>query len=294
MSESDRTSALQEALGRVVHARVMRLGTPGAFLDIAPALQRVDAPSVLLPGAEVPAGTAPGAELDVFVYLDSEDRPVATLRSPKVMLGEVAFLDVTHVTSFGSFVEWGLLKDLLVPLAEQTRPMPVGSRHAVGLYIDDTGRLAGTAKVAELLKRTGEFTLDEWVMGEVWREEPQGLFVILERAFVGLLPASEPHRLERGDSARFRVSSVLPDGKIELSLRGHAHEELASDGERILTVLSRVNPPRVGDHTSPEQIRALFGISKKAFKRAAGALLKSGSAMIDQSGHLVKRQGSNG
>jgi len=293
MSGSDRSPALQKALGRVVHARVLRMAPPGAFLDIDPDQQRVDAPTVLLPGAEVPPGTAAGTSIDVFVYLDSEDRPVATLRSPKVMLGEVAFLSVTHVTSFGSFVEWGLLKDLLVPLGEQTREMPVGSRQPVGLYIDDTGRLAGTMKVAELLKGQGEFTLDEWVMGEVWREEAQGLFVIVERAFVALLPASEPHRLERGDSARFRVSSILPDGKIELSLRGHAHEELASDGERILTVLSRVNPPRVGDHTSPEQIRSLFGISKKAFKRAAGALLKSGEVGVDSTGHLVRRSRPN-
>jgi predicted RNA-binding protein (virulence factor B family) len=287
VSGSDRSSALQNALGRVVRARVLRLSSPGAFLDIDPDQQRVDAPTVLLPGAEVPPGTAPGGTLDVFVYLDSEDRPVATLRSPKLMLGEVAFLTVTHVTSFGSFVEWGLLKDLLVPLGEQTRDMPLGSRHPVGLYVDDTGRLAGTMKVAELLKQTAEFRLDEWVMGEVWREEPQGVFVILERAFVGLLPASEPHRLSRGDSARFRVSSVLPDAKVELSLRAHAHEELASDGERILDVLSQVSPPKVGDRTSPEQVRALFGISKKAFKRAVGVLLKRGVVALDRDGHLT-------
>ncbi len=290
MSGSDRSLALQNALGRVVPATVLRLGAPGAFLDIAPDEQRVDAPSVLLPGAEVPPGTAAGGALDVFIYLDSEDRPVATLRTPKIMLGEVAFLTVTHVTSFGSFVEWGLLKDLLVPLGEQTRDMPLGSRHPVGLYVDDTGRLAGTMKVGELLKRTGEFQLDEWVTGEVWRDEPeQGLFVILERAFVGLLPASEPHRLQRGDSARFRVSSVLPDAKVELSLRGHAHQELASDAERILELLSAPMPPKVGDHTSPEQIRATLGISKKAFKRAAGALLKRGAAALDRDGYLVVR-----
>jgi predicted RNA-binding protein (virulence factor B family) len=291
VSGSDRSAALQNALGRVVRARVLRMGAPGAFLDIDPDQQRVDAPTVLLPGAEVPAGTAADSTVDVFVYLDSEDRPVATLRTPKVMLGEVAFLTVTHVTTFGSFVEWGLLKDLLVPLGEQTRPMPLGSPHPVGLYVDDTGRLAGTMKVAELLKETGAFQLDEWVMGEVWRDEPErGLFVILERAFVGLLPSSEPHRLVRGDEARFRVSSVLPDGKVELSLRAHAHEELVGDGARILEVLGSSHPPKVGDRTSPEQIRALFGISKKAFKRASGALLKRSAVALDRDGNLTLRR----
>ena len=104
---------------------------------------------------------------------------------------------------------------------------------------------------------------------------------------MGLLPASEPHGLSRGQAARFRVAHIQPDGKIELSLRGHAHEELEGDAARILTALMRPNAPRVGDRTEPDVIRATFGMSKKAFKRGAGRLLKQGAVEIDGEGFLV-------
>lgn len=277
-------SSIEDLLGRVVELRLRRLGPPGAFFELDPD----DARTILLPGAEVPAGTKVGDVLPLFVHLDSEDRPVATLRSPKVTLGEVAFLEITDVTDFGAFAAWGLAKDLLVPFAEQTREVRIGDRQPIGLYLDDTGRLAGTMRVSELLAARGRFDLDEWVEGESWRLEPEiGTFVIVERRFVGLIPASEPHALSRGQAARFRIAHIQPDGKIELSLRGHAHEEVESDAARILEALLRPNPPRVGDRSDPEVIRATFGLSKKAFKRAAGRLLKEGAVAIDQDGFLV-------
>ena len=185
-------------------------------------------------------------------------------------------------------MDWGLAKELLVPFAQQTVPLKVGARHPIGLYVDDTGRLAGTMRVTEMLGQGRvEWKLDEWVDGEAWRNDPDiGLFVIVERAFVGLVPKDEPHGLSRGEAARFRVSNVLPDGKIELSLRGHAHEELAGDAERIFKVLSRPDAPRVGDKSTPEEIRTLFGLSKKAFKRAVGRLLKERSVTIDDAGSI--------
>jgi uncharacterized protein len=227
---------------------------------------------VLLIGSEIPEGAKESDELDVFVYRDSEGRLLATTRKPKVELGQVAFLEVTSTTDFGAFVDWGLPRDLLVPFAQQTTELTVGARHPVGLYIDDTGRLAGTMRVSEMLgMERVEWQLDEWVDGEAWRNDPEiGLFVIVERAFVGLVPATEPHRLARGEASRFRVSNVLPDGKIELSLRGHAHEELARDANHILLTLGRSGAPRIGDKSSPEDIRTAFGLSKKAFKRAVG------------------------
>lgn len=281
-----------DLLGRVVTLRVRRFGPPGAFLaldsDDADG-NRPGAPVLLLPSGEVPQGTKEGDELDVFVYLDSEDRPIATARAPKITLGQVAFLDVTDVAPFGAFVDWGLLKELLVPRAEQTREMRVGQRHPIGLYVDDSGRLAGTMRVSEMLHATGEFEQDEWVEGEAWRNEPGlGVFVIVERRFVGLVPEGEPHTLSRGQAARFRVSNVLPDGKIELSLRGHAHEEVEKDAQRILETLARANAPKVGDRSSPEEIRALFGLSKKAFKRAVGRLLKERAVVIGSEGFLVR------
>src|SRR5206468_2250593 len=113
----------------------------------------------------------------------------------------------------------------------------------------DSGRLAGTMRVRELLDlEAPSFAVDAWVEGEAWRNDPEvGLFVILERRFVGLVPVAEPHRLNRGQAARFRVTHVYPDGKIELSLRAHAHEELEGDAQVVLDVLMRAPAPRVGD-----------------------------------------------
>jgi predicted RNA-binding protein (virulence factor B family) len=278
-----------DLLGRTATLPVRRFGPPGAFLALDAEDLRPDAPTLLLPRSEVPEGAREGSEIAVFVYLDSNDRPIATTRTPRVALGEVAFLAVMDVTHFGAFVDWGLPKELLVPRGEQTRDMRVGERHPVGLFVDDTGRLSGTMRVSEMLHVGGDFAVDEWVAGEAWRKDPDhGVFVIVERRFVSLLPASEPNALSRGQAARFRVASVLPDGKIELSLRGHAHEEVEGDARKILATLARPGAPRVGDHSSPEQIRALFGLSKKAFKRAAGRLLKERAVTIDGDGFLVR------
>lgn len=280
-----------DLLGRVVPLRVKRFGPPGAFLEVDAGDARLNAPTLLLPGAEVPEGTRGGDELEVFVYLDSEDRPIATLARPKLALGEVAFLEVADVTRFGAFFDWGPLKQLLVPHKEQTRDVHVGERHPVGLYVDDTGRLAGTMRVSEMLAKQGEFQLDQWALGEAWRKEPGlGVFVILERRFVGLVPESEPTSLARGEAGRFRIATVLPDGKLELSLRGHAHEELEGDAQKILAALALPGTPKIGDKSSPEQIRALFGLSKKAFKRAAGRLLKQRAVTIDEGGFLALRR----
>ncbi len=276
-------------LGRVVTLPVLRFGPPGVFLALDPDDTGPGAPTVLLPGSEEPKVTDEGASIEVFVHLDSEDRPIATLRTPKVRLGEVAFLEVKDVTSFGAFVDWGLMKELLVPLGEQTREMRVGERHPVGLFLDDTGRLAGTMRVTELLRAKPPFSEGAWVEGEAWRNEPEiGTFVILARAHVGLVPASEPHTLKRGDAVRVRVALVLPDGKVELSLRGHAHEEMEGDARKILTALSRPGAPKLSERATPDEIRARFGLSKKAFKRAVGRLLKERAVMIDPDGTIVR------
>ena len=279
----------QQHLGRACTLTVRRFTPSGAFLA-DPADERADAPCLLLIGSEIPLGCQVGQAIAVFVYLDSEDRPLATIRTPKLSLGQVTFLRVTACTSFGAFVDWGLAKELLVPFAEQTRQLHVGSREPIGLYLDNSGRLAGTMRVAELLDlEAPTFAEDSWVEGEAWRNDPEiGLFAILERNFLGLVPASEPHGLTRGQAARFRISHVHADGKIELSLRAHAHEELENDGDTVLRVLTRPGIPRVGDHSSPEQLRALFGLSKKAFKRAAWRLLRQRLVELDEQGCLVK------
>jgi hypothetical protein len=277
-------------LGRVCLLPVARIEPRGALLEVREG-PRGEVGHIPLPAAEVPAGTRQGQTLQVFVYLDSDDSPVATLRTPALVLGEVAFLRVVDVAPFGAFVDWNLPKDLLVPFKEQVRPMEVGERHPIALYVDDTGRLAGTARVSEFLQAGGDFELDEWVEGVVWREEPPlGTFVILERQYLGLLPATEFHRLPPGEPARFRIAHIHPDGKIEVSLRAMAYQELEGDSERLFDLLRGPNAPRLSDYSDPEVIRELLGISKKAFKRAAGRLLRRGVVTLDGEGCLRVRE----
>ena len=276
-------------VGHFVTLEIRRFGSPGAFLvePGAPA----EAEAILLLGPEIPTAAREGDPVEVFVALDSEGRPLATTTLPRLELGEVAFLTVTACTEFGAFVDWGLPKELLVPFAEQTKELRVGDRHPIGLYLDNTGRLAGTMRVNDMLGIDGEFRRGEWVDGEAWRNEPEiGLFVILERRFLGLVPRHEPQALSRGEAAQFRVARVHPDGKIELSTRGPVQEELEHDAALILQVLARPETPAVGDRSTPEEIRARFGLSKKAFKRAVAARLKSGRVDVDETGrvHVVR------
>lgn len=277
----------EHLLGRFVELEVRRFGSAGAFL--AEPGSAADAPTLLLLGHEVARDAREGERLSVFVYLDSEGRPLATTSEPKLVLGEVAFLRVSALTSFGAFMDWGLPKELLVPLREQTAELRVGDPQPVGLYVDEeTGRLTGTMRVSEMLRKdAGELEQDQWVDGEAWRRDPEiGVFVIVERAHLGLLPIHEPHSLRRGDKARFRITNILPDGKMELSLRAHAHEQLTDDAAHVLACLKRPGAPEVGDHSSPEQIHDYFGLSKKAFKRAVGRLLKEGAVELSAAGYV--------
>jgi uncharacterized protein len=275
-------------LGVVVPLEIARFTRPGAYLVAQGAESDTDA--VLLPGAEIPKGAEVGQALEAFVYLDSEDRPVATLREPVLVLGEVAFLRVSTIGSYGAFVDWGMPKELLVPFAEQTHDLVVGERYPIGLYVDDTGRLAGTMRVAEMLKGRGDFRAGEWVEGQAWRRDPEvGVFVIVEKRFVGLIPKDEPNGLGRGETTKLRVSTVLPDGKMELSLRGLAHEELERDADHVLARLSAPGASGFGDKSSPDEVRAHFGLSKKAFKRAVGRLLARGDVSLSRGGIIQVR-----
>ena len=289
--------SFEDLLGRTVKLPVLRITQPGAYLETAqlgqpagaePLDHETESQPILLPTRDMPDHCKEGDELEVFIYLDSEDRPIATTLLPLLQLGEVRFLKVTDTTRFGAFVDWGLPKELLVPFQEQTSELATGDVHPFGLIVDRTGRLAGTMRIRELLLYGGSFARDEWVEGEAWREERGiGVFCIIEGKYLGLVAASEPHSLRRGQAASFRVQHVLPDGKLELSLRGRVHEELENDAQNVLTRLSRVGAPKVSDHSSPEQLRSLFGLSKKAFKRAAGRLLRDGLVTIDRDGFLT-------
>jgi predicted RNA-binding protein (virulence factor B family) len=271
-----------DLLGRFATLPIQRLALAGAVMGVDGDPDAM----IVLPTAELPAGAQAGTKVRVFVYLDTEDRLVATTREPRLTLGQATFLTVTACTNIGAFVDWGLGKELLVPFAEQARELFVGERVPIQLYLDKSARPAGTMYVKLLDRRRVD--VDEWIEGEAWRNEPGvGLFAILEKGFVGMMPASEPHQLARGEVAKFRVTTVLPDGKLVLSLRQRGYKEMAGDAARILEVLRRPGAPRVGDHSPPEALRDVFGLSKKAFKRAVGRLLKERAVTLDAGGCVV-------
>lgn len=277
---------LRDKLGQVVTLEVKRRTPPGLYLG-TPTIE-ADGPTsdetVLLPNREAP-DVADGTALEVFLYLDSEDRLIASIKRPAIVLGEVAFLLCRDRANFGAFFDWGLTKELLVPNALQTREVRVGDRMPVGLIVDDTGRLAGTMRVSEMLNAAPGAKVGDWIQGQLLRVEPGiGTFFVLAKRSIGLVPDQEPHGLRRGDEARLRVAKVHKDGKVELSLRALAHEVIGDDGEVILAALRQKNPPRLGDHSDPDEIRAVFGLSKKAFKRAVGGLLKAKKVVIGPDG----------
>src|SRR4051812_10645578 len=149
-SVASTSASFRHLLGRTGSFTIRRFNASGAFLGESTD-ERADAPCLLLIGSEIPLGARVGDALEAFVYLDSEGRPLATTRKSKLSLGEVTFLQVTACASFGAFVDWGLQKELLVPFAEQTKDLHVGSVEPIGLYVDHSGRLAGTMRVSELL-----------------------------------------------------------------------------------------------------------------------------------------------
>jgi uncharacterized protein len=273
--------ALRAALGQRLSLEVDRVSGGQAWVRVA-----TDIAPIPTAFGDVPAGTTAGSHLDVFVCADARDLPVASLRTPALEWGEVRFLEVVKETQYGAWVEWGLPVPLFVPKREQITRMRVGTKHPVALCLSREGLLAGTTHVTELLHlEPAPFEVGQWVHGEAWRNDPEiGLFAILEGKWVGRVPPDEPHQQERGQAAEYRIGQVLPDGKLEVSLRATIAAALPRDVEHVLTTLNARPALRVGDDTSPEQVRALFGLSKKAFKRALGVLFKRGQIEFDAKG----------
>ncbi|MFM7203770.1 MAG: S1-like domain-containing RNA-binding protein [Myxococcota bacterium] len=273
-------------VGRVWSCRVAQVDARWVMLDPAPKGQRSAVESMIpLPRAEAPLDIAVDNTLDVFIFLDTHDQPLATFKRPTLLPGEVGFLEVVDSTPFGFFLSWGLSRDLLLPFKETLGPLEVGQKVAVTPYIDSSGRLAATAQLSQQLDQ-GEYELNERLKGLVWRTEPEiGTFVILDKHALALLPAAEPHSLTPGEIHVFRVSRVLPDGKVEVSLRGLRHEEVEQDAEKLLQYLTQPNARPLSDSSDPEWVREVMGLSKKAVKRAAGRLMKLDKLHLDGKGN---------
>ena len=244
-----------------------------------------DEAAVLLPKKQVPEGTKIGDKLEVFIYKDSEDRLIATTGEPKLQVGEVAVLKVKEVGRIGAFLDMGLEKDLLLPFKEQNHKVRQGEECLVALYVDKSKRLAATMKVYSYMSNQSPYKKDDKVTGTVYEiNENLGAFVAVDNRYYGLIPMKEMFGDVRlGDVVEARVTKVREDGKLDLSPREKAYIQMDADSQMVLQVIGEFDGVLpFNDKASPETIKREFHMSKNAFKRAVGHLLKEGKVKITE------------
>ncbi|MBO5278310.1 MAG: S1 RNA-binding domain-containing protein [Lachnospiraceae bacterium] len=250
---------------------------------------------VLLPKKQVPEGTKPGDEMTVFIYRDSEDRLIATTREPQMQLGEIALLAAKEVNDIGAFFDWGLEKDLLVPYKEQLFTPIVGNKYLVALYVDKSSRLCGTMRVYDFLRADAPYKKEDMVHGTVYEiHEEIGVFVAVDNKYHGVIPKKEVFgTFQPGDPVEARVTEVREDGKLNLSVRKKAYQQMDEDCERILRVMEKYKGvlPYTDKTVDPERVKKEFHLSKAAFKRAIGRLLKENKIEItDNTIQIIKEE----
>lgn len=244
-----------------------------------------DEERVLLPRKQVPEGIEVGDPVEVFLYKDSSDRMIATTNEPKLTAGSLAVLEVADVGRIGAFLDWGLEKDLLLPFKEQTTKVEKGDKCLVSLYVDKSGRLCATMKVYQLLKTDSPYKKDDVVKGTVYEiSREYGVFVAVDNKYSALIPRREVYgRMYSGQQIEARVTAVKADGKLDLSVRGKIPEQMDEDAGRILRRMENNGGYLpFTDKAEPERIKEEFGMSKAAFKRAVGRLLKEGKVKIEK------------
>ena len=232
---------------------------------------------VLLPAKQCDDSLMTGDEIDVFLYLDSEDRIIATIREPKLSLGNIAVLTVSNVTKIGAFLDWGLEKDLFLPYKQQTVKVKEGDEVLCALYIDKSKRLAATMKVYDYLETTDKYKTGDEVSGRVYEiSDNFGAFVAIDDKYSALIPKKELFsKINVGDVGKFRVINVRDDGKITLATRKPAYIQTDEDAKKVLEVIKEFDGVLpFNDKASPEVIKREFSMSKNEFKRAVGKLYK--------------------
>lgn len=276
------------SIGKSYELTVVKTVEFGVYLDAG------ELGEVLLPRKYVPADLAVGESIEVFLYLDSEDRPVATTQKPKAQVGEFAYLKVVAVNRVGAFLDWGLGKDVLVPFAEQHRPMEVGQSYLVYLYIDkNDGRIVASSKIDKFLddEKPHDFKPQQAVDLIIANSTDLGYKAIINHSHWGVLYKNDVfQRLSFGQYKKGFIKHIRPDGKIDLSLQGG--KETRDKYEKIILIHLQKNNgfAPVHDKTDPKVISELFGMSKGAFKKAIGGLYKQRIIRIEKDGiHLVEK-----
>lgn len=271
-------------LGKTQELIVVKTTDFGVYLN-TPA--GADSDKILLPKAQVPKGTQLKDALTVFVYRDSEDRLIATMLEPAIELGQVARLKVKETTRIGAFLEWGLSKDLLLPFKEQLYKVETGDAVLVTLYKDKSDRLCASMHVYDHLRYDSPYQKDDEVFGRVYEiSDNFGVFIAVDDLYSALLPKKEvfePYQINQPVYAR--VAQVLEDGRLTLSVKKKIPQQMDEDAAFILErLLDAGGFLPYHDKSDPEEIKKTFHLSKNAYKRAIGRLMKEQKITIASDG----------
>ncbi|MCT4620431.1 MAG: S1-like domain-containing RNA-binding protein [Marinisporobacter sp.] len=261
-------------IGKFQELKIVNIEPIGAYLD-GGTENRSD--NILLPKNQLPVDAKKGDPLEVFIYRDSEDRLIATRKTPLAEVGELAYLKVIQTTKIGAFLDWGLEKDLFLPFGEQKYKVQEGRKYLVFLYIDKSGRISATTDVEKYLKTHGTYQKGDRVNGIVYlMKRDMGAFIAVDGQYIGLIPQNEIFgEIRNGDEIDARITEVREDGKLNLSTRKIAYKQMNVDAERILEEIKKNEGfLPLNDKSSPERIKYHLKMSKSAFKRAVGRLLK--------------------
>lgn len=268
-------------IGQFNRLKVMREVPFGVYLDGG------EAGGILLPRREVPEDTRIGDSLQVFIYLDSDDFLIASTRKPRALVGQFARLKVTDVNKVGAFLDWGMPKELFLPFAEQLRPLKPGEWVTVYLYIDNSERIAASARTERFLeKNPTDLKPGQLVELLVLRRTDLGYPVIIDHRYEGLLHHQDLFReIRPGQRLSGFIKQLLPDGKIDVMLDKPGYARVDPLAQQILDYLdTHGGHCPLGDKSDPDAIRETFGVSKKAYKMALGALMKAGQITQDETG----------
>ncbi len=248
---------------------------------------------VLLPKKQVPKDCKKGDQIQVFLYRDSSDRLISTTNTPALQLNELAALKVVEIGKIGAFLDWGLEKDLFLPFKEQTRRLSVGEDVLVALYLDKSNRLCATMKIYPYLKTNPPYEIGDSVSARIYEENPKyGQFVAVEDCYSGLIQNKDTQGHFRvGDCLTVRIVNIREDGKIDATPKQKVYLQMEIDAQEIYAQIQRRGGALpFDDHAAPELIKKEFGLSKAAFKRAIGHLLKERKIQIHDGQISLKKE----
>ena len=271
-------------LGKYNHLTIVRFTDHGAYVDGG------EIGEILLPKVYVKAEMRPGDEIDAFVYLDQQERLVATLEQPLAQVGDFAYLEVSWINQYGAFLDWGLMKDLFVPFGEQKKTMEQGNSYIIYIYVDDaTKRIVGTAKVNRYIQPAPrkDYYRGKTVDLLVWQKTELGLKVIVDNKYAGMIYDDDLYgeAPRTGDRLQGTVVTVRDDGRLDISLQRIGKGRFRDFADQLLAELEEAGGfLAYTDKSDAEAIAERFGVSKKTFKRAVGTLYKARRIALEDDG----------